>query len=369
VSTTATNMSAVATAPGQGMSNMPPSSNVADANTGIPKAGTSNVGSPTSDKMSSTDKMSPAEAKVIEKLIIDGKEIEVDKDTMKRWAQQYGYATKMHAEASQMRKAAEAKFSDFEKRESKLKELESKYGDDALKYIMERHQSDPEKMKALRVSMEKALYSEIERDQASPEAKARMAAEARAEKAEKELSSRQEKEKQAAFQQRVAAHREQIQTVIVKGLDASGLPHTEWNVKHMANLMQQAEKAGYTLSPEQLAYHLKQDRIEHIQSLGSEYSKQAVELSKAGDNQKLLALGQQITDLYGEDILKALRLYDLAKLRSGQPNLPRPIVDAPKAQVEEKKTKPYMTEDEWAKDPPNGDTTQSRLSTSGRLAS
>ncbi len=269
-----------------------------------------------------------------------GQDIELDDEGLVRYAQKGIGAEKRFYEASKLQKEYIAKSAEIEQEKAKLNELKKQFdGDEAdvLMNLIRKAQNDPNKLAKVRAKAEEFLIEQIKLEQASPEQQelAMLKKQIEQERAEKESFKKQQEE--ARMKAETQKYREIFSQKIMQGLEASGLPQTEWNVKHMADLQSQALKAGLDLDATQLAEMLKQDRIEHVRSLTGEISKGILEAHKTKDTQKILMMGEQLEQLAPPEFLNALRAYDMAKIYSVQPNVPKRTIEAPAPKSEDDK--------------------------------
>ena len=98
------------------------------------------------------------------------------------------------------------------------------------------------------------------------------------------------------------------------------------------------------------AKHAKEEITGHLQGFVSNYAKGIFEAHKNSDSASILKFGKQLEAALGENIARALRRYDITRLRQGQPPgvLPtRPDAEAPQnRQKTDEQTPRYLSEDE-----------------------
>lgn len=259
-----------------------------------------------------------------------GQEIELDDEQYERYAQKGIGAEKRLWEANKLHKEAMAKAAEVEKEKARLEDLKKQFDggeDEAIENLIRQAQNDPQKLGKVRQKVENWLIEQLKLEQATPEQQelAQLKRQMEMQKAEAETLKKQQEK--VRFEAETQKYRELFSKKLMQGLEQSGLPATEWNVKHMADLQMQALKAGYDIDPTTLADMLKQDRIEHVRSLTGDISKNILSAYEAKDNQKILMIGQQLEAIAPPELLKALRIYDLAQINSQQPNVPKKPVE------------------------------------------
>lgn len=313
----------------------------------IPPQIVSNV-TTTATPVTKSPDLAPIEAKQAEvkkqlKLLkVDGTELNLDEEEFTRFAQKGIGAEKRFAEANALRRQIEQQSQELEKRQ---KEFDAKMGQtgrddhEALEKLLQQAQGDPQKLLKVREKAERWLIEQIKLEQASPEQQELLRVKQENERLKADNKKSQDEKNQAELNTLTQKHRDSIESTIIKALDISGLPPNEWNVKHMADLMHKAFKGKYELKPEQLAEMVRQDRVANTQSITKDYTEAITNAHKSGDMQKVILLGENLENLMGSGLINALRWYDLAKLKAGQPKMPtKPIETAiPKTPEEQKK--------------------------------
>lgn len=292
---------------------------------------TTNV--PTNGSEKTVEKAAAPKDKVA--LNIYGENQEFDIETLKKDAQKFYSADKLFQQARKkemelMRERAE--LSEIRKKHEEASNLGPK---EAFRRAVEQFKDDGLKGKELREAVEEYLVEQLKMEQASPEMQQLMTEKQKREQAEKRLKEIEEREQQQKMQAMTNEQRQIWQKKLIDAADASGLPPTEWNLKSMAEVMQKAIKAGYDLSPQQVAEFVRQDRTDNVQALGGHLAKAVHEAAKAKDEAKLTQLGAQLDSVFGKEILDALRLVDLARIRSQRAPVPSPVVETPKLQGED----------------------------------
>lgn len=213
------------------------------------------------------------------KLKVDGIEQELPEEEVIKLAQMSKAAQKRFNEAAKMKKDS-ARFIEMLK-ENPLEVLNHPdIGVDVKKFA------------------EDYLLKELEKQEMSPEAKAKYEAEqelAAIKKEAEELKSAAEKEKQAKLQQQYTVeYEQQIQTALEK----TSIPKTPHSVQRMATYMMAALENGVDLHPEQAAQLVKQDYMGDVMSLFG-----------SSDGETLLSI-------LGEEVAGKIRKTDLARLEA-----------------------------------------------------
>jgi hypothetical protein len=271
-------------------------------------------------------------------LKVNGQDYELDDAAFERYASKGIGSEKKLWEANKLQKEAMAKSAEVAAEKLRLEELKKQFEgdeDSLIDSLIKKAQNDPQKLNKVRQKVEQWLIDQIKMEQATPEQQELERYKRQAAQREKELEDFKKQESDTRMKAETQKYREIFTEQIKQGLDLSGLPATEWNVKHMADLQMQALKAGLDLQPQQLAEMLRQDRIEHVKSITSEISKNILDAYKSKDKQKILMAGEQLERLAPPEFLNALRVYDLEKISSGQPSMPKKAIEVPVPKTDE----------------------------------
>lgn len=312
------------------------------------EAAVSNVGS-VAKTVSSQNESQEAKVEAKKRILkANGQDYELDDAAFERYAQKGIGAEKRLWEANKIQKEALAKSAEIESEKQRLNELKKQFEgdeDSLIDNLIKKAQNDPNKLSKVRQKVESWLIEQLKMEQATPQEQElqQLKRQIEIEKQEKESFKKQQQD--AQLKAETQKYREIFTEKIKQGLDISGLPHTEWNVKHMADLQTQALKAGYELDASQLAELVRQDRVDHVKALTADVAKNILEAYKNKDSQKILMIGEQLERLAPPEFLNALRVYDLTKINSGQPNVPKKPLEVPqkKADEEEKRGGYKMT--------------------------
>lgn len=266
------------------------------------------------------------------KLKAGDKEIELTEADYERMAQKGFGSEKRLYEANKLQKEAMAEKAAIAKEKAELEKLRTELNpedENLLDKLIAAAKNNPEKLAKVQAKMEQFLVNKYQQEAAPPEQQKLTAQEQRIKELEAEIEAgKAQKAEEAkkleaqAFEKRVQEHRGNIEQQIIESLDVSGLPKTERTVKQMAELMIQANKAGVDLPPEKLASLVKHSIVEDNKVVFGEYSKAINDAWAAKDMPMVMAVGKALEEIMPPDLIKALRMYDLANLDSSRPKLP-----------------------------------------------
>lgn len=292
-------------------------------------------------------KEAPKEPRKYKIFTEEGTEKEIDEDTYKRWTQKLAASDKFLAEAKMKAREIELKEEKIKEQEKRIEELRKAAPSQRVKAMLEELQDDPNALTEFRGSIEEWLVERLKEESADPATQRAIKAERELEKHKKLIQQREENEKKQAWEKSVNEARPQTEKFIVDTLQMTGLPPTEWNVKAVADVLYNARQKGNKPTPEQVAAIVKEDRIENIRSVGSQMAQQIVEAYKNKDFDTVLKHGAAMEELYGPEILKALRAYDIRKHTQGQPIVPKPVEPVAETKQDSKGTYEFKSMDEW----------------------
>ena len=197
------------------------------------------------------------------KVTVDGEEMEVDEDELRRGYAHNKAASKRMEEASMTRKEAEQVLRIFKDNPREAFKL---LGRDARQFAEQ----------VINEELSEALLSPQERELRDYK---------------RQLESYQSKEKQARaeyeqqqMEAEMARYTEQIQTDIVGTLETAGLPKTERTVSRIAYYMQAALQAGYKdIKPADVIEHVKNDYIADFKSFMGGMTEDQIEMFLGND--------------------------------------------------------------------------------------
>lgn len=246
------------------------------------------------------------------KLSVDGEEIEEEidfsnKEDLKKRFQLAHAAKKRMAEAVAERKKAFQIVKEFEDNpESMLARLGPKGREIAEKFLLSQ-------IKDEMLTPEEKEYRELKKYKESTEA---------------EKAKLREAEEKKASERREAEIAQSYQAKFIAALEQSGLPKSPDMVKRMAQMESKNLEYGLDLTPQELAAEVKKEIINLVKFV-------------TGD-----ADGDQLINIFGEDISKKIRKSDIKKLQEMQSKVFQSGGQKQNVSTKEE-SRPYMTIDQW----------------------
>lgn len=247
------------------------------------------------------------------KLKVDGQEFEdevdlSDKEELKRRFQLAHAAKNRIAKAQEDSKKAYSIVKEFEENpQAFLAKLGPKGREIAEQFLLSQIQDEM-------LSPEEKEYRDLKKYKDSTEAEKKAAKE----KLEADAAAKIENE-----------YAQNFQTTIIDALTKSGLPKSPELVKRFAGVMKRNLELGLELSSDQLVHEVKSEVTGLLKSIIGE------------------ADGDQLVKMFGEDVAKKIRKYDLKFLQEKQNQVfQRPQVTS-QNQSASTPEKGYMTTDEW----------------------
>lgn len=238
---------------------------------------------------------------------VDGNEVEVDLEELKRGYSHQQAANKILQEGKTARQQAE--------------QLVQLLKSDPLAVL-----KDPRLGLNVRKLAEEYLAAEIGDELMDPKDKELRDLKRWKEEREGEANRAKEEEENARQQELRSKYVNDYSASIVEVLEAGGLPKNPVCVKRMAYYMQEGLKRGIELSPRDVVPLVKEDYMEEQKALfGS-------------------ADGDSLLSLLGEDVAAKIRKHDLSRLKSSGTISTKKA--APRAQVHNEKPK-GLTKDEF----------------------
>lgn len=296
-----------------------------------------------------------------EKLQVDGKELELEPDQVKRLAQKGIHWEKRSVEVVKAEQAAAAKAQAADQiiaqRDQFLKNLGENPGE-LLEAMF-----GPQVFDKIKPWAAGRVQKEMDYEQ-NPQQKAIDEANARAAAAEAQLNQRQQQEQQAQQSKEEKQYVESSQKLIMDALKEAGVPSegVDFAAAEMAGHMSRALARNIEFTPQQLANLVKEDNTTRVKWQVGLLSNRVLEAQKANDTDSILKHGQQLVEMFGEPLMYAIAKFHLAKLGRGdnpqaagqQPSakLPAPILEQPRPEAPGQKGwgkngRQYMTEDEF----------------------
>lgn len=243
------------------------------------------------------------------KVKVDGEELEVDEEELKRGYSHQRAANKILQEGITKRKQAE-EFITSMRDEQKLMDVIKKLG------------HDPRKLseKYLAAQLEDEMMDPRDRELRDTKAKLRQIEEMEKQQREEVQKKRHEELK--------AKYAKDYTETFVEALKKTELPPTKPMVAEMAKYIARAAKIGFKMTPEEAAQLVKEDIQTAHQRL-------------IGDSD-----GEILIKLLGEQVANKIRKYDTDKLKSPEQVLRTPVEQGER-QKERGKPKERLTPHEW----------------------
>jgi hypothetical protein len=265
------------------------------------------------------------------KIVVDKQEFELTDEQLIRFAQKGAYADKELMARAKERKELQSLKSELLQQQQRLEEFWGAFENDPFGTIR-KHVKNQD---VLRSQVEPWVLEQYEYDHMDPKEKAALEAKKEAERYKQELENIKKSQEEQAFNQAQEEQRQIFEQLIIKGLQAGGIAKTPKTVGAFANYLSQAIEAGHEINEDmmgRIANAIKEDTIVDNRELLHSYLQQAKAMEAAKDDTGLIALGKEISSIYGEELVKIIRKTDLAGLRAGQPSVPKvETVDTPKA--------------------------------------
>ena len=299
-----------------------------------------------------TEQEKQAKAAARRKLKVDQQEFEVDEAQFERLAQKGAHWERRSAEVVKRERQIAQMAHEAATEKERYNTLMENIGKDPVAALLEYHKGDEAKVRqAIEPFILQKVREELE-DEANPHQKAIREANRKAELAQKELENFRNTEKQTKETAERNGLIQHYNKVIINTLDASGLPKTERSVKTLADLMSKAASAGMEYSPEQLADLVREEYIGDIQQVCGNLYKAALEAKKTQNEGQLIKIGDSIRQMFGDDLALALRLSDLARLKSSNGGIPRTqVLETPRMrQTQTAPKSQYMDWDQYAEE-------------------
>ena len=180
------------------------------------------------------------------KVMVDGQELDVDENELRRGYAHNRAASKRMEEAAMARKEAV----------------------EAIKLLKENPKAAMEQLGlSPRQFAEMIINEELSDAMLSPEQKELRSYKQKVEQFENERRQAQQTYEQQQMEEEINRQTESIQGEIINVLDSAGLPKTERTVGRIIYYMQSAIEAGYNVSPKDVIDQVKQDYRHDINSL------------------------------------------------------------------------------------------------------
>lgn len=234
-----------------------------------------------------TENLTPAEIRKL-KVKINGREQEIDEETVRRDYQKYASADEKLREAAQKRKDIEAFYEALERDPESIlsdKRLPIDRQKLAMKWLSEQIEQEM----AIPTDPKEQRLKELEEKLSQYE------------KRDKEV---EETEKQRQHRELVESRREAIATTLSKAMELSPLskdPETAAaTLREMALHMRVCKDAGYEVTPEELASHVERRNLKTYQTLAQRLE------------------GEDLINFFGEDVVRKIRQADLTRIKKSR---------------------------------------------------
>ena len=202
------------------------------------------------------------------KVTVDGQDMEVDENELRRGYAHNTAASKRMEEAAMSRKEAEQVLRIFKENPREAFKL---LGTDARKFA------------------EQVINDELNEALLTPQQRELRDYKRRVEEYEGESRKAKEEYERNQLETDIAAQAENIQTDIINTLETAGLPKTERTVGRIVYYMQAALAAGYNITPRDVVDQVKADYRSDIQSLMGGLPEDALEAFLGSDNYRKVA--------------------------------------------------------------------------------
>jgi predicted RNase H-related nuclease YkuK (DUF458 family) len=194
----------------------------------------------------SEQEMTQEQAKKLYKLLVDGEELEVDEEELKRGYGHTKAAQKRMQEAAQTRKEAETVLRLLNENPREVFKL---LGMDYNKFAED----------IINENLQESLLTEQERELRDYKRKV--------EQYEVEKQRLEREYREQVQQQEIAKYQEQIQNEIIEVLEETGLPKTDRTIGRIVYYLQLAAQNGYDLSPKDVISHVKNDYAQDFREM------------------------------------------------------------------------------------------------------
>lgn len=202
------------------------------------------------------------------KVNVDGQELEVDEDELRRGYAHNKAAAKRMEEAAMTRKEAEQVLRIFKENPREAFKL---LGQDARKFA------------------EQVISDELNEAMLTPQQKELRDYKRKVEAYESESRRAKEEYERQQLEADIARHTEAIQRDIISTLETAGLPKTERTVGRIVYYMQSALQAGYNVTPKDVIDQVRQDYKYDLNALLGGLPDDALEAFIGSDNYRKIA--------------------------------------------------------------------------------
>ena len=285
------------------------------------------------------------------RLQVDGKDYDLTPDQAQRYAQKGIHLEKRSIDINRNERAVKEGMAGIQQKNEQFEAMFKEMQSDPMGFAVRNLGVDPDEVWN-RVGKQRAtehVRREME-EKANPHLKDIRLANERADAAERLNNQTAETNRRTAETAQVKELQTKYQKVVVDALEQGGVPRTDFTVKEMVQRMRIAASKGIDYNAQDLANIVKDDNILRVKALTDSLSTQIDEARKAGSVDGIIASGEQLANLLGENVVHGLVKYYLAKQKRPQPPAnPTAIVDTAKVTGEKKEPKQYMSWDDYDK--------------------
>jgi len=221
------------------------------------------------------------------KVTVDGQDMEVDEDELRKGYTHGKAASKRMEEASMTRKEAEQVLRIFKENP---REAFKMLGTDARKFA------------------EQVINDELSEALLSPQERELRDYKAKVDRYESESRSAKEQYEREQLESSIAQQAEAIQSDIIGSLESSGLPKTERTVSRMVYYMQAALQAGFNVTPKDVVDQVRADYKADLNSMLGGLPEDALEAFLGADVVKRIAKSTVKTSMPIRSVDKSVNL-------------------------------------------------------------
>jgi len=294
--------------------------------------------------------------KVKKKFVVDKKEVELelDDETTDKYIQKALAADKRFSEARKREQELEAIAHQVHQKRQELEQFMAALDDDSSAQEILLKKLGPERFRQLAEAYLAPVVQEEILKERNPLEYELKKTQRELEIERKEKNARLEAEKRQKYESEVNELKtktvQEYENAILKAMDTGAIPRNERSIAQFADYMRKLVERGQEVTEEavnHIARTVKEDKIDDIKWLVSGFSQMAKQAMEAKDDGKLIKIGDELTQMFGEDMVNLIRRSDLAKIRAGQPNIPKQILDTPRVDPKQGQQSKLMSPDEW----------------------
>lgn len=244
------------------------------------------------------------------KVKVNGEEMEVDEDELKRGYSHQRAANKAMQEGLKKQRQAE-EFISMLQDKGKLFDVISKMGHDP------------------RALAEEYLTSKIEEDLMDPREKEMKTYKEKLRHYEELEKMQAEKQRQQEYEDLKNRHAQEYTKSFIEAMEESKVPKTKETLQKMAKYVKDAAKIGYKLTAKEAAKMAEEDHISTVRSIASQLD------------------GEMLIKILGDEVTNKVRKWDLSRIKDPNQNIKTPETQAPKTTRSERFEGKRMSQREW----------------------